>query len=773
MPDEKLIAEALRILRGKFRAGSRLMDVVAYLEGFAPFDEMEPDDIQAIAAEAISRLQPQPLRLSPSRTSQRPGRRSIRADLKASAPFRFVTLPDQVVFETPLPRHLPIPSGFCARIDVEWAAETPLLIGEQSEDGDAVVPLQFGRSGNYVIPGATLRGMIRAAVEIIAHGRLGSANLHHRYGLRDFEHPAYAERSPVSRVAEVKAGWLNLTGDRRWQITPCAWAHVLIDDLLSTDYGSLRRERRENWIQRSLEQKYAAAGMRPGAQYDFTKTFGFSASYEENGRQIVKPGSTRQGTLVFAGPLPGRGNKKYEYVFFAPDGPSVCVAPSVVSVFERLYSRPSKNRPMPDGSWKELRPTLKNGGRLPVFYVGDLEHQDDRFFFGLTRLFKVPHERSLGDVLGTQPNHIQRWRDGTGNTVSKYDSDFVENLFGYVIEPGDLGAAAGERAAPDAVGLKGRIAFSFAHLRTGQDTAVPEPVTTIMMAPRPSFAPFYLKSATEKDYSAATSPRLAGRKRYLPRRINGSIVQSLGDIRAMGQRQIDRVASRGPVSDDVKSILVFLLPRKAEDLSFESTIRLDNVTSAELGAVLFALTHGGDPAKPYRHMIGRAKPFGAGQLRVSCARLMVEPNDGKSELVRPPDDDEIVSPDRKRGFCPQPAPDEAPLSNASHRPFLDAFAQRMRAVPGLATFPDLPVVREFLGASEPGETAKLKDALDYLQLGDFNEIRRAVKPLRQQGPSAAPLLPAVFPEERDGRLLAAPMSTRQLWQRSPSKGGLR
>jgi CRISPR-associated protein (TIGR03986 family) len=775
MADERLIARAVEILRrGRFTARHSSEDAAAFLEGFPPYDEMEAEEINEIAPAALARLG------AGARPPRRPAsspaadRRQPPPNLLPSAPFRFVVLPDEVAPGTPTRLDEPIEAGCCATIAIEWAAETPLLIGAADPDEDAVVPLRLGSSGaDYVIPGATLRGMIRAAVEIVAHGRLGSANLHHRYGLRDFDHPAYAERSPVSRVGEVKAGWLEQSADGQWQITRCAWAHVPIEALLGSRYGRWQGEQPEQWVQCSLTYKYAAVGMERGNTIDFRKTFGFSAPYDENGRRLVTPAGGQQATLVFSGRLPPGGRKRFEYAFFAPVGAPVPVEPEIAAMFERLYSRPSKNRPVPDGSWRDLKPTLESGGRLPVFFVGDLDRQDDRFFFGLTRLFKVPHERSVGEVLALQANHVAPAVAGGDDAVG-YDADFVENLFGYVVEPqrSDMPETA-SRLPPQAVAKKGRIAFSFAHLAPGQSVRLSEPLATIMMAPRASFAPFYLKSGAEKDYSAETPPRLAGRKRYVPRRADGDrMVGALDQIREMGHAQLERVrqSSRsGRVSGDVQTRLRFLLPETEEELLFRSEIRLHNVSAAELGAVLFALTHGGAPEKPYRHMVGRAKPFGAGQLRVVTVRVAVEPNDNKAkEEIKRPEDDEVATPDGRRGFCPQPADGESPAMNASHRPFLDAFVRQMQKVPGLGQFPEVPAVQEFLGACDPAEAARLAPTLDYLPLPAFNEIRRAVKPLRQQHRSLPPG-PAVFPGERDGRLLASPVDRRRFWQRGPGK----
>lgn len=774
--NDKLIDNAVTILTGNFHREDSIDKLMYYLDGFSPFDSMDDDEIEPVAMAAQGRLPPRPGAKSakaggrgpapghhPAR--QAPPARRVDPNLTPSAPFRFVTLPDQVVMPPePVRLDTPLEDGFCAQITVEWAAETPLLIGETNAAG-IVEPLRLGTDGGYVIPGASLRGMIRAAVEIVAHGRLGAANLHHRYGLRDFEHPAYSQRSPVSRVEEVKAGWLHWhrleDGSQEWRITPCDWAHVAIDDLLTSKLRRWPTTDRSQWIGKDLLSKYADAGMKQGSLVDFDTTYGFSRAAEVNGRRMVRPGGPERAALVFANKLPGKdGKKKYEYVFFAPTGTPTALKPDIVAMFERLYSKPSKNRPEPDGSWKILRPVLEKGRRLPVFMVGDLETQDAGFFFGLTRLFKVPHERSVGDVLfGSQPAHrpgIQRDADGT---MAGYQPDFVENLFGYVVERDDVGLAGGDRVSPDAVARKGRVAFSFAQLAPKQTVECSSPLETVMMAPRASFAPYYLRSSAEKDYSADTMPKLAGRKRYLPRRQPGEMAKARSEIADMGHRQLRLIeeASRGqPVSDEVKSRLRFLMPKNAPELRFRSIIRLHNVTAAELGAVLFALTHGGDVTKPYRHMIGRARPFGAGQLRVASARLAVEANDGSSDLIKSPNADEWADATGMKGFCPPDKENKETDKNASHRPFLDEFMSFMRKQPGLAAFPDVVAIREFLGAADPDLTARSAGRLDYSPLKDFNDLRKAVKPLKpsQDGRPASP--PHLFPQDKDGRLLPAP-----------------
>jgi len=58
-----------------------------------------------------------------------------------------------------------------AVIDVEWALETPLLIGEGDE---TTQPFMLG--DKFAIPGATLRGALRAITEAHAFARLFQIN---------------------------------------------------------------------------------------------------------------------------------------------------------------------------------------------------------------------------------------------------------------------------------------------------------------------------------------------------------------------------------------------------------------------------------------------------------------------------------------------------------------------------------------------------------------------------------------------------------------------
>ena len=104
---------------------------------------------------------------------------------------------------------------------------------------------------------AQLRGLLRAAMEITAYGKLGAANLHHRYGLRDFKHPFYLA-SGVSKTVEVKAGFLSISGgelDVTYKITPAKlWRQVEIAKIPAAKDD-------KDWLKDKLKTKYEKLGM--------------------------------------------------------------------------------------------------------------------------------------------------------------------------------------------------------------------------------------------------------------------------------------------------------------------------------------------------------------------------------------------------------------------------------------------------------------------------------------------------------------------------------
>lgn len=703
---------------------------------------------------------------SKSRGGSAPTREAF-DDSKIEAPFRFVALSGDIL--APGNDNILLNEAsdglFSGTIDVEWIAETPLLIGGAAgADADAPVePVKIGGEDGYVLPGATTRGLVRSACEMAGLAKLARGNWHHRYGLRDFDHPYYVNDSGISVVEKVSAGFLTIREARDddaeaniarnaphypkgdiWEIAPADWEHVPISTL--TSEAGLRMPNKA-WKENALLAKYAAAGMSDGrTSPDFSRTFNFIRKKVDrtDGREMVPSPTGEPGVFCFSGKLPGKdSNKKFEYALFRNAAAKPLPIPArAVEDFLRLHTTPSKNKREPAFSWKDLHGAAYEPAGVPVFMVGDLARGGDDFFFGLTRLFKIPHKLSVdGVVRQSHKAHLAKGRlsvpgkDGK-RSLEGYEADMVENLFGYVIEPGDVDLydqaalltadGKAQSVAPGSVARRGRVAFGFAWLDAATPAEVTSPpVKVIQMAPRASFAPFYLAGETEKDYSGG-NPSLAGRKAYLPRYPGPEANAALDAMRDMGQAQIQAVIDQSPARiypTKVISDLKFLMPKGAP-LRFRQTIRLHNVAPEEVGLLLFGLTHGGDHARDFRHMMGRARPFGAGQMKIGEVTLKLEANVSDGSLLKPADADEAYDKAKETGF--------AGPGGQSLAPFLDAFVTFARRL--FPAYPEIDPVREWLGACSPAEAAKIGSDLRYrTNVQDFAKVRKMFKPLKDGG----------------------------------------
>ena len=726
-------------------------------------DELETSLYLAAVEKAFENTHPQrPVRRLPvardatgSPRRDRPPAVPRQLEVEPSAPYRFVTLNNQVakagqrIVDHGLDR--PLPDGFCGSITVDWAVETPMLIGTGPADGGEEGPLKLG--DDFVIPGATLRGLLRASCEIVGYGRLFQVNRHHRYAVRDFNHELFRDDARPSWDT-LRAGWLRRVADyaearRRgesgYTITPCRKNTIRIRDLPPSfrEKDESDGEFHKRWLGTELTDRYVMSGQkdRRGDKVDFSRpTRWFTRAPDGEDRLVPATADAVdaiQGVFVFAGRFPTASaisageldaqaarhepglHKKHEYVF--EDDPAasvVSLSATAFARFELAHTKPSKNKREPDGSYARLFPTLEAGDRIPVFLIGDLRDpgcQEDRdFAIGLTRLFKRPHRNSVGDVLfAHHPAHDPAHG-------APFQPDMVEALFGYVFEKDELGMEPGRTAAPRDLARKGRVAFGFATAMTPCAPAA-EAVHPVLMTPRASFGPFYLRGV-RRDWTDGGA-KLAGRKRYFPRFTDpGSAKEQV--YQTLGTRN-DHAATR--------SHLRFLESRAADgEILFRGEIRLHNVGAAEIGLLLWALTHGGDPAKPYRHMIGRGKPAGAGQTRVRHLALNLTGNAAKA--------DQLLA-------APEPWERAGGASEGWTRggqgmaPFLRSFEDAMRNVDG--RWPETAPVLEFLGAAHPGLCGPMtRPGTAYLPLGDFRKVREGEAASRP-GPGAEDrLLPA-------------------------------
>lgn len=530
------------------------------------------------------------------------------------APYNFVPF-DDIVLPSPAgpdgPSHAePLLDGICGELEVTWTVETPLLIGGRSNDE----PVRLGEVGPFVIPGASLRGTIRAVLEIAAYGRARFVD-DRRFSLRDFDHTTWKDivrlRGPKDRP---RAGWLVKTPSGI-ELREVDWEPVSIEaicrvlDLPTTDHGNA-------WHRLSLQERH-----------ELLEQKGLHGSVD-----LGRFGSRlegRKGTLVVAGAVKsevdraytGRGqptNKKSEAAFLAEVKTVYPIGEAAFRTFAEVQPADSAGHEGPPvANWSYWRPRFELGEPVPVFFRGDPSKARDRcpdpraFFMSLTRFYRVPFRNTIHDLLTrSQADRPPKGLDGV-------ELDFVEALFGTTPEA----EPASERARRRGRDLpwRGRVFFGFAELVSPNDVAPGPPEPTLAMNPRASFYPFYLRP---KPGSKPTHPVdhdnpnaiLAGRKRY-PARNRG-----------------ERLPAPPPDTPKRQVSAPRFLPASRErPLVFRSRIRLHNLSPVELGGLVWAITLGEQGQREdrgFRHLLGRGKAFGRGQVKAAITDARLERNDG-------------------------------------------------------------------------------------------------------------------------------------------------
>lgn len=673
----------------------------------------------------------------------------------------------------------------------------------ETQDGTLVTPfrLRDDEPDSYIIPGATLRGAIRSVAEIAAGAMLTQVNKDRLFPLRDFNHAAY--RPPTSGIApvnaagtypitlrdKVKAGWLRLKDDhglpRKAASEPCAIddnvfneAFVIepCDTWFTIEIATIKRKvstqlpfpadfnekEGTGFAQYKLVSKYvdvkAQRGYPPSRDAIINPRSVPSlfklVDNSEVGRKgaLVSPaiGGDIKGYHVFSGPAPKAEPpakpKHLEYVFPEPQKGADdraafhAVLSNSMRRFRMLNSDTVDDKLTPAKNWQDAvkAMALDRNVRIPVFYVGDLETQDETgenaFFFGLTRLFKVPHAWPFTEVLEAS-GHTSPVPDGS-ERVDPDRLDMVDALFGYV----HARKEGSSKLPPAETARKGRVMVSHARLVNPAAVTMSKPMSTVMMGPRPSFAPFYLRPDKHgyADYSGPEKPVISGRKRYLPREtsIGAQDGSTLSRLQARLSRQIDLVKwagarpptepgaapklGDGPTAKTLMRLSFLTSGSTGELPRFRSEIRLFNVTKAELGMVLWALTLGGRQ-ETLRHMIGRAKPFGAGQMRVALTKIDIEANGGERTTARHPAEAQELAGPYLASF------DAHVLASEVHARGVLTMRARLQQLCDPAYGQSLEAARRLDAMPLSGQQHK-KMLADRNILLSFGEVRDRVKP---------------------------------------------
>lgn len=508
------------------------------------------------------------------------------------APYNFVPVANYVARgwykngEPILPEQdAPWRDGLCGQIPLTLIAETPLLVSDgRTEERDGIGVRRFSLSSDKrpEIPGTSLKGMLRAVVEIASFSAMTLIE-DRRFGLRDLSGPSadsYRRKFQYQGNGQGKSlgGWLRRATSAEhvgqdpsgWVIEPCEVTRYAHDSFTGDFAEAFRRLQKEKKLEKKEAPRiYAAFARAHGTQWQSALAVG-------------------NGELVFTG-NPSRKKRK-EFVFETTGEPPVPVPDHVWRGFLDVHERQEK----PSSTWMwwkkrlQLEPWNPNsdGGlpqdptdRIPVFWLRDGPEVTS---MGLAQMFK------MSGSVSTRAALPEAHREQT------LEPDLAELLFGRVTTDG-------------AQSFRGRVSLDAGQL-TNRDYAEKDMGETVTSTPKPGFFPAYLRQQ---------EPPPGSRRRYV------TWVDENAQMRGWKRYPVQKKEAYKPpappegISKSSRSRLMPIVPKPGDGpLEFETMLRFHNLRPFELGALLWALDFGGDVTS--RHSLGMGKPYGWG-----CARLEV------------------------------------------------------------------------------------------------------------------------------------------------------
>ncbi|MGH8550289.1 MAG: TIGR03986 family type III CRISPR-associated RAMP protein [Methylococcales bacterium] len=539
------------------------------------------------------------------------------ASRQGQAPYNFVPLPEAIYIPPgePFKEHDWLdPKRLHGHIDLEIVTETELYTRCAYPPSEESKPVQgsrarqafyhHGEEERPVIPGSSLRGMMRSMVEILSYSRItrrppqgGSLRMfdeqlvhravadqltptgeaYNKLFLKAIKHKEFYYPSP-----QVQAGYLepdSTTGG--WRIRPArkhqgtSFVRIKVDILQRKGFPLLDNETRDIWLKPAPVKSYPHRG---GLVLHYARSDDMANSAEH---------SMVRGVLIYSGPI---GSRHMHTAIYEPD-----MSAKPIRISEKLWEQFCEDRDQQRGI--ACRKIKKKGD--PLFYL--LDSANKLVFFGPTLFFRLPYQNCTGDYV--PPDTV----DANGPL------DLAELIFGTV---------NGERedGKSHSGAHKGRVQFDDAVFVSTPDGTSPflegqDGIRwpSVLSSPKPTSYQNYLvqtdpEGRKEKLLSYSSEPKksagqtvLRGFKRYWHR---GSANEDL---------------HLGAKSQHIKQYTVIRLVKP--QVTFRCRVRFENLTSLELGALLAAI----DLPKGFRHHLGMGKPLGMGSVHIRTTISLIDP----------------------------------------------------------------------------------------------------------------------------------------------------
>ena len=585
-----------------------------------------------------------------------PKHRNPNARNVARAPYNFIPLPDVVVKAVESAEELPdhdryVDGRYTGHFEVTLTTKTPLYIrgGLSTKKPDNNTPSEFERaeaekSGNApanfrqamknkpefftthdpdqpIIPGSSLRGMLRNLLEIITYSKTQWVTDKQLF-FRTMDDSVVGESYRKRMMENVEAGFLRRHGEA-YTIHTTSYVRVHHDKLggayalfegrspnQTPKWNGKYRQHLPVWITLTPSKKFVD-------ELSLTKQTG---------------SDWHEGRLVITGNMPGRrdgtAGKKKEFVFLLPTHHSqeINVPETIMDRFhdddqitQWQQKAFPKNKPHDKSRLRNgLLTTNPSGFDEPVFF---LREKGKLVFLGRAQMFRLPYQQRPLDLI---PPSLR----------NPNDIDFAEAMFGFMRTQDELKQMNPQpKQGSKGRAYAGRVFVSDGRYQPNQGSPwmsdAPDGIIEphILASPKPTSFQLYLTQDTPNDRktlhhydsNADAGKRvttLRGFKLYWPQgQKTANDLQTTPKDDRDRQRAFETV--NGRLRPKLDSTQHTRMKPVADGKKFTFQVHFENLTAVELGALQWALS------VPNCHRLGMGKPLGMGVVQLKEIKLQV------------------------------------------------------------------------------------------------------------------------------------------------------
>ncbi|OEC96870.1 CRISPR-associated RAMP family protein [Methanosarcina sp. A14] len=543
--------------------------------------------------------------------------RNAKKSFWAYAPYNFIPLPDKLVTVTELPDQDSYTNN-TGYIKCTMKTESPLYVRcpmtpsffskygdkkfyELDHDQKNECAHFFYREQKNcpVIPGSSLRGMIRSLVEIVGYGKMQWVTDDTKMTYRAV---ASSQNDPLSEPYKnilgksgnkVNAGYL-IKHSNEWWVKPAkrplelgfpdktAYLKIKEKNIPENAINGFKKLNDDEYKPQYHEISFNADILesKKGNKYTYIKDLG-------------SPGNGKyKGFLVCSGNMLETNNEiqsnRNSHVIILEkneEAEELKINEQAIKNYVSGLTPFQKEPPFND-----IQGCLIEG--LPIFYV---ERGGEVFFFGHCPNFRVPaifpQKTNINSPIGFVPEYLR----------SENAIDIAEAIFGYI--HGKTDSRAGRVFFTDA-----RVEYADEGIWFDEETVTPK----ILASPKPTTFQHYLVQDMHKFHDPDQKVNLA---HYATPSPDDTVIRGYkmywhkGEVKLEDIKELDRNIEKSPTQytriKPIKSGVIF---------SFR--IYFENLRDFELGTLLWALTLPGEKGKEYRHSLGMGKPFGMGAIKI-------------------------------------------------------------------------------------------------------------------------------------------------------------